>query len=92
MKTTFTKEERNAIYRKALESIESENQYFICVAIGEAAVQIHGHADFSEVYDFPEFAKHMPINKGKHEAWFGLADEGRPKRIEVLEQCIRETI
>jgi len=74
---TFTKEERNAIYIKALELYLNRSTTYILGPIN--GMKIH----------FPEVYKHRP--KGAQADWFSHSTRGINKRIAILNQTIKET-
>ena len=94
---TFTKEERNAIYKQAL--IEANEDihfpYGICHWIGNAAERLRFGRyteDMAELY--PEIEKHRPFRNFMDKTyadvyWFDPRD--KQIRIDILKQAIKET-
>jgi hypothetical protein len=101
---SYTKEEKNVIYKKALEILISEKdnkQYHgLCFCIDRA---INGDTITSHIYDtlllpleeteFPEIVDHRPE---EHTSWWwddtsDTFDSWYEPRIKVLKQAIEET-
>jgi len=97
-KITFTKEQRNAIYIKALErySISTNKDVIgLCWFISYAAEIITNCSDLIAYgkgmkIHFPEVYKHRP--KGARTDWFSHSTRGINKRIAILNQAIKETM
>ena len=101
---TFTKEERNAIYIKALEIYITTmpSKLGLCFAVSRAANKLYD-VDYNITYDhsdtengingmkeyFPEIYKHKPEDDKVN--WFTFDTEGINKRIAILNQAIKET-
>lgn len=88
---TLTKEQRHEAYKIALEKIKSGEELFMCNAVLRAHFKSHdiSGCSFSD-FDFFELNDKKPSNASH--AWFGLCDKNAiQKRIEILEQCIKET-
>jgi len=83
----LTKSERHNTYKAALKRLkfEQKKKYlpWVCVYLCD----IHGY-DIDIKKEFPEFAKHEPKKHGT--GWFPPDDY--KTRIEILNQCINETM
>lgn len=79
----YTKAQRHAIYKEALEYITDGQHKYICGAIGWT----------HSIRDFPELLKHKPDNVVALGSWFKPLEckDPRAKRIAILKSAIKET-
>ena len=85
----FTIEQRNKIYKEALNMFEAGNFHFLCPAIDYAAYRSGFNKPFQDVktlIDFPEFESFEPEDKY---IWWEAYD--RTSRIACLKKCIEIT-
>lgn len=93
----LTKKERHSIYVLALvkykRRIEEGLHFGLCDAIEGAAWKIFGWDNYPDPYDnmegYPEIAKYKAEGDGTY--WFSKHGDGIQKRINILEQAIKET-
>ena len=93
LKINLTKAKRHEIYKEAKKRIESEQDWYICVALDKAGFNsgikemYNGKCDLGKT--FPEFWKQKPEGVEDDDPWFDTGDKN--SRIKVLDKCIKET-
>lgn len=94
----FTRQERNKVYKKALENFaieingEEEPRISLCGYIKRAMIDLDLPyiSEVEPILDaFPEFEAYMPENLSPYIFWW--ADDKIAIRIEVLKDCIEQT-
>jgi len=98
----LTKEQRNVIYRKALElykhHIDKGANFGMCMMIQDAVEDEYPKLrnddeldPFTTMTQYPEILKHKPEDALAY--WFDkYTEEGIEKRISIFEQAIEETL
>lgn len=86
MKDKLTKSDRHIIYIALLweyEKGKEKHKYGFCYALRQVSWEWH-------IWDLPELLQKKP--KKLHRGfWFPKTGRGIPKRIAILNQCIKET-
>lgn len=86
----MTKEERNAIYKKALRILRYKNENEI-LSPGICLCLYFQNEKF-EIEDFPELIRHKPPKKKTYNFWFTIINpNGFTIRENILLQAIKET-
>ena len=87
---TLTKEQRHEVYKTALERIQNNKDIYSCNAILRAVNNDNPPCGLNiKDYNFTEFFDKKPLCSGF--VWFS-GPESKQKRIEILTQCIEETL